>query len=324
MATFTSKAEIALGQGVWPLVHDLAHAMRRELGRAPRFFVAAPCYGVLPPTLEAAGAAVELGPLHQLYASKLPPDAVVISQPSNPEGCYLPREELVALAAYASEHRCRIVSDEIFGLVNLTHQAAETVRSPVTLEQAVPGTSGLTVLLGGLSKEFAAGGMRVGWLATHDAALALRVREAALGRLQLTMARAGSHLYAAFGRSGAGKLVHPRRHRALREHLVAMRRELAQKRALVVAALPEAPAVEEAGGLFLAPLVRAWLGRSIDGVRLTPENLPRQIYERTHVVVNGGAWCGDPERIRLVFSIPEEKLRRAAAGLRAFGEALEP
>ena len=319
-----AKAEIATGQGVWPLVHDLAWALRQQLGRRPRFHVATPCYGVLGPTLEAAGADVELGPLQALYEKRgaAAPDAVVISQPANPQGTYLSREELVSLAAYAAEHRCRIVSDEIFGLVNLTHTAAETVRSPVTLEQAVPGTSGLTVLLGGLSKEFAAGGMRLGWLATHDAELAARVREAALGRLQLVAARAGSHLYAAFARSGAGKLVHPRRHKGLRDHLQRMRRDLAARRAIAAAALPGEPNGEEAGGLFLAPSVRTWLGRTADGVRLTPDNLPQVIYEHTGVVVNGGPWCGDPERIRVVFSIPEDELRRAADALASFAAKL--
>ncbi|WP_373046062.1 aminotransferase class I/II-fold pyridoxal phosphate-dependent enzyme [Vulgatibacter sp.] len=319
------REEIVVGQGVWPLIHDFAWALGKQLGRAPRLYVATPCYGVLAPTLEAAGAVVEQGPLAALYERRggSAPDAVVISQPSNPQGCYLSREELVALAAWAAEHRCRIVSDEIFGLVNLTHTAAETVRSPVTLEQAVPGTSGLTVVLGGLSKEFAAGGMRVGWLATHDADLASLVREAALGTLQLVAARTGSHLYAAFGRTAAGRLVHPRRHRALREHLGSMRRDLAKKRARIAGALGLEGGSDEAGGLFLAPVVRAWMGRSIDGEALTPENLPRKLYEHTHVVVNGGPWCGDPERIRLVFSIPEEKLERAAERLAAFAKSLE-
>lgn len=320
-----TPAEIVLAQGVWPLIHDFAAALRVMLGRSPRLFVAAPCYGVLPPTLEAAGCIVETGPLHALYERRgdSAPDAVVISQPSNPLGCYLSREELVSLAAYAAEHRCRIVSDEIFGLVNLTHPAAETVRSPVSLEQAVPGTTNLTVILGGLSKEFAAGGMRVGWLATHDRELAAAVRTASLGPLQMTTARAGSHLYAAFARSGTGRLVHPRRHRALRDHLVAMRRDLAEKRALIASALGMPPPGEEAGGLFLSPRVNEWLGKRIDGVELTPENLPKALYERTHLVVNGGPWCSDPERIRAVFSLPREKVERAAGRLRAFDESLE-
>ncbi|MFP2933628.1 hypothetical protein ACLESO_52520, partial [Pyxidicoccus sp. 3LG] len=79
----------------------------------------------------------------------------------------------------------------------------------------------------------------------------------------------------------------------------------------------------DAGGpLPWAPRVTAWLGREVDGEMLTPENLPRVIYEHTHVVLNGGPWCGDPERVRAVFSIPREKLLRARERLLAFAAKL--
>jgi hypothetical protein len=66
----------------------------------------------------------------------------------------------------------------------------------------------------------------------------------------------------------------------------------------------------------------AWLGREVDGERLTPENLPAVVYAHTHVVLNGGPWCGDPERARAVFSIPREKLVKARERLLAFGAKL--
>ena len=315
--------EIALSQGVWPLIHDAALALRLRLGRAPRIFVAAPCYGILVPTLQAAGCEVEAAPLGALLErSSAAPDAVVISQPANPQGSYLPREELVSLAAYAVRHRSLIFSDEIFGLVNLDHPAAETVTSPATLDRAVPGASARTVIFGGLSKEFAAGGLRVGWMATRDRELAAMVDGIALGKLQLAAARAAAHLYAAYLRNSTGRLVHPERHRTLRSHLNSMRRELAAKRALLAAALPGDVDEGEAGGLFLAPLIRPWLGRKVDGVTLDRENLVQLLYDRTSVLVNSGAWCSDPDRIRAVFSIPEPKLREAAERLRAFAESL--
>jgi aspartate/methionine/tyrosine aminotransferase len=171
-------------------------ALRQRLGRAPRVFVAGPCYGVLPPTLRSAGCEVDVGPLAHLYEGKgASPDAVVISQPANPAGLYL-SHELMAMARWVVEHRCWLVSDEIFGLVNLGNPTAETVPSPTTLESAVPGITARTLLLGGLAKEFAAGGLRVGWLATQDAELAGDIGGVGLGRLQLASARAASHLYA--------------------------------------------------------------------------------------------------------------------------------
>ncbi|XXF79202.1 aminotransferase class I/II-fold pyridoxal phosphate-dependent enzyme [Myxococcaceae bacterium GXIMD 01537] len=314
--------ELVLAPGVWTLIHHLGVALRRRLERTPRVFLATPCYGVLPPTWVAAGCEVELGPLSTVQTRRGPaaPDAVVISQPSNPLGCYLSHEELVALAAYVVEQRSLLVSDEIFGLVNLSNPTAETVHSPVTLEQAVPGVGARTVLLGGLSKEFAAGGLRVGWLATRDRTLAAALREVGPGALHLATARAAAYLYAAYARGPEGLLLYPARHRALREFLIAQRRDLADKRALLAEVLPGDGRTEAtaAGGLFLSPYVGPWLGREVDGVQLTVENLPQVVYAHTHVVLNGGAWCADPRRVRAVFSIPRDKLLRARERLGAF------
>jgi aspartate/methionine/tyrosine aminotransferase len=320
--------DIVLGQGVWPLMHHLGVALRQRLGRAPRVFIATPCYGVLPPTWVAAGCEVELGPVAALQTRRGPgaPDVAVISQPSNPSGCYLSHEELVALATWAVDQRALLVSDEIFGLLNLTNPTAETVHSPVTLEQVVPGVGARTVVLGGLSKEFAAGGLRLGWLATRDRGLATALRESGLVAPTLATARAAAWLYVAYARSPEGRLLYPERHRALREFLIRMRRELAEKRALIAEALPEEGLSDTtaAGGLFLAPRVDSWLGKEVEGERLTVENLPRVVYAQTHVVLNGGEWCGDPERVRVVFSIPRDKLERARERLRAFASRLRP
>lgn len=312
--------EIVCAQGVWPLMHDLGVALGRRLGRPPRIHIATPCYGLLAPTFEAAGCSIELGPLEAVLTrtGADAPDAVVFSQPGNPTGRYLSREELVALAAWAVEQQAWLISDEVFGLINLTHVTTETVLSPVSIDQTVPGASARTLLLGGLSKELAAGGLRIGWLATRDHALAAAVREASLGAPSRVAARAATHVYGAWARSGSGRLLHPERYRDLLAHLTRMRRELADKRAILAAALPpeDLGPADELGGLFLAPPVAPWLSRTFGGQTVTPETLPGLLYAATSVVVNGGAWCGDPGRIRAVFSIPRPALTRAASRLR--------
>src|SRR5690606_10321502 len=137
----------------------------RRLSRAPRVWLVTPCYGLLPPTWGLAGAEILQGPLAALLARREPVDAVVISQPANPAGRFVAHRELVSLAAWIVEHQSLLISDEIFGLLNLTNANTETVMSPVGLELAVPGIGARTVVLGGLAKEYAAGGLRVGWMA---------------------------------------------------------------------------------------------------------------------------------------------------------------
>jgi hypothetical protein len=103
-----------------------------------------------------------------------------------------------------------------------------------------------------------------------------------------------------------------------------MRRSLADKRGMLLGVFREETTGEstEPGGLFLSPKVSTWLGKSIDDERLTPENFPRVLYEKTHVVVNGGEWCSDRERIRAVFSISREKLEKARDRIAVFASAL--
>ncbi|EAU67125.1 hypothetical protein STIAU_2672 [Stigmatella aurantiaca DW4/3-1] len=161
-------------------------------------------------------------------------------------------------------------------------------------------------------------------MATRDRALTEAVKQTSPGVLHLATARAAARLYVAYARGPDGKLLYPERHQALREFLAHMRRDLAEKRALLAEALPEDGLGEtvQAGGLFLAPRMTSWLGREVDGVKLTRENLPAVVYEHTHVVLNSGEWCGEPDRVRAVFSIPRETLEQARERLKAFARKL--
>jgi aspartate/methionine/tyrosine aminotransferase len=234
-------------------------------------------------------------------------------------GCYFSEEELSRLCAWAAQRGCWILSDEIFGLLSLGEGAGETVASP-----AARSGGAKVAILGGLSKELAAGGLRVGWLATHDDELAALVRRIRLAPVHLAATRAASQLYAAWGRDAAGEPIHPQRLELLQGYMASMRRRLAEKRAAIAEAFAGAGPSEgcEPGGLFLAPRVDNWLGKKAGGERITPEDLPRILYEHTSVVVNGGPWCGDLERVRVVFAIPDEALREAARRIEAFGRSL--
>lgn len=311
---------VLVSQGVWPLMYDTVVGLRAVLGRAPRIFLATPCYGLIPPTLEAAGAEIVSGPLEGLFAQDGPKcDAVLVSQPNNPLGTFLSERDLERLVDWARRRDAWILSDEIFGLLDLRAEREEKVASPA----ALPGGVERTLIFGGLSKEFAAGGLRVGWVSVPSDPLADAIREASLSPPHLVAARAAAHLYGAWKRGPGGSWLHPERREELLAYLEALRKELAEKRATIAEIFSEeALSSPDPAGLFLAPRIEAWLGKEVGGERLTPENLPRILYEQTGVVVNGGDWTGDRERIRLVFSIPGDSLREAARRLADFAASL--
>ena len=87
---------------------------------------------------------------------------LVINFPHNPTG-YLPTaDKLRSIVAIARRHNLRIFSDEMYHW--LEYDAAQ--RLPALCDLYEQG-----VALAGLSKAFALPGLRIGWLATQDAAL---------------------------------------------------------------------------------------------------------------------------------------------------------
>ncbi|MFN8493555.1 MAG: aminotransferase class I/II-fold pyridoxal phosphate-dependent enzyme [Caldilineaceae bacterium] len=88
---------------------------------------------------------------------------LVINFPHNPTG-YLPTEgELRSIVAIARRHQLRVFSDEMYRWLEYD----PTQQLPALCDLYEQGIS-----LAGLSKAFALPGLRIGWLATQDAALA--------------------------------------------------------------------------------------------------------------------------------------------------------
>jgi aspartate/methionine/tyrosine aminotransferase len=94
---------------------------------------------------------------------------IVVNTPHNPTGFLMPRREYEALLALADERGITVFSDEVYR--ELEHDAAD--RLPAACD-----VSARAVSLGVMSKAYGLAGLRIGWVATRNAAL--RERMAAL------------------------------------------------------------------------------------------------------------------------------------------------
>ena len=83
--------------------------------------------------------------------------AIVITNPNNPTGVVMTRDELASIAGFAIRHDLWVISDEVYGDVLFGESGA--VRSIASL----PGMAERTVICGSLSKSHAMTGWRVGW-----------------------------------------------------------------------------------------------------------------------------------------------------------------
>lgn len=86
--------------------------------------------------------------------------AIVINNPSNPCGNILPRENLLGVVALAEKYHLPIIADEIYDKILFSGQTFTPIASLTT---TVP-----ILTVGGLAKQFAVPGFRVGWIIIYD------------------------------------------------------------------------------------------------------------------------------------------------------------
>ena len=107
--------------------------------------------------------------------------ALLVCHPHNPLGQSYPRETLIALMEFCNKHAIHLISDEIYALSTYTlgsgpestaSAPTEPFRSILSIPNAVTHIDpSLLHVLYGMSKDLAAGGLRVGMLHTRNSDL---------------------------------------------------------------------------------------------------------------------------------------------------------
>jgi aspartate/methionine/tyrosine aminotransferase len=152
--------------------------LNATLGPGDHAVVIAPAYQSLYAVARGAGADVTLVPLDAEAGWRLDLQALraavrpstrllVVNFPHNPTGALPDRETFAAIVDLAREAGAWLLSDEVDRL--LEYEPADRLPAAVDLYERA-------ISLGVMSKAFALAGLRIGWVATHDAGL--------LGRLQ--------------------------------------------------------------------------------------------------------------------------------------------
>ncbi|HEY9855207.1 MAG TPA: pyridoxal phosphate-dependent aminotransferase, partial [Stenomitos sp.] len=329
--------ELVLGQGVIPLLGDAIRAVARRSGRS-HVTVALPRghYGVFPSliqlsdaTLQMLDARPEAGfkvSVEALERLPYPPDALLLVNPNNPSGLYYDREELLAIAHYVVTHQITVLSDEIFALTG----QPERFVSLASLEREVPGLAERVITFGGLSKEFAAGGLRVGYAAGRDRDLMREIEVLRLGPVDAVAMRAAEVLWGAFRRTDLGRLVDETAYHEVMHYLDLQRRQLSQRQHRLRQTLEQVGLTPEApweGGLFLLVPTGAWHGRTWKGpdrdILLDERNLPTLLRDVAGLRVNPGDWTGAPGHVRMVFSLEDRRFNEALKRLNDFAKGLD-
>ncbi|MCB0183052.1 MAG: aminotransferase class I/II-fold pyridoxal phosphate-dependent enzyme, partial [Caldilineaceae bacterium] len=207
--------------------------------------------------------------------------------PSNPTGAVMEREGLLQIARIAEEHDLIVISDEIYDrLVYGDHQHV--------MFASLPGMAERTVHLGGMSKDYAMTGWRIGY---------------ACGPADLIGAMRKIHQYLIMSASTMGQeaalvaLTDP----AAEEHVLQMVASYDQRRRLIVSGLNELglDCFEPKGAFYAFPSIR----RTGMTEQAFCETL---LLEERVAVIPGSAFGGGGEgHVRCAYAASMENIERA-------------
>ena len=171
--TTAAPDDVITFTGAEEAVFLLMHAL---LAPGDHAVVAWPAYQSLFEVARSIGAEVTLVPLDprdwsldpEAVVAALRPNTrvVVINFPHSPTGALLPRASFDRLTSETERRGITLLSDEVYRLLEL--DPGDRLPAGVDVGQR-------TVSMGVMSKAFALAGLRVGWVATHDASLRARL-----------------------------------------------------------------------------------------------------------------------------------------------------
>ncbi|WP_051947555.1 aminotransferase class I/II-fold pyridoxal phosphate-dependent enzyme [Streptomyces scabiei] len=211
--------------------------------------------------------------------------AVILSSPGNPTGAVHPESHLRQIADWAERHGIWVVSDDIYRAFDHTG----TYRS---ILRVAPQLRGRAVVVGGVSKEHAMTGWRVGWLAAPPEIVA---------SARLHVSRTITHVPTVNQRAALAALCDT-------GTPVEAARDYRRRRALLVDALNGIDGIDcplPDGGMFAFPDVddllrdRGWTSSA---------DLAAWLLDTAHLAVVPGEAFGAPGRIRVCFAVDDHTL----------------
>ena len=218
--------------------------------------------------------------------------AIFFSNPNNPTGVVLSRDELQAIADLAIAHDLWVVVDEVYESLVFDGEYHSLA--------ALPGMAERCVVIGSLSKSHAMTGWRIGWIIANPPMVA----HAETLVLSMLYGLPGFVMEAAT----AAVLAHD-------EVTAGMREIYRRRRDLVVAGLAACPGIT-----VQAPQAGMFVLVDVRGTGLSSLDFAWRLFREAGVSVLDAAAFGEPAQgfVRLSFTLGEERLAEACQRIAQF------
>jgi methionine S-methyltransferase len=254
-------------------------------------------------TDSARGFKVNLDDLKQILTKNKNGSWLVLSAPIvNPTGVIYSSDELKEIADIVTASNGVLVLDSIFS--GLHFEAKNEHIKQDFLNKC------RWLILGGVSKEFASGGLRIGYGISRDSEIIFAIKNCSLTEPHRTLKFVLKKLYKS-SQQMLSSLNFQRQVLKERAHRLT---EVLQNSGWKV--------LNPSGGLFLIATPEKLLGKKVANEIISIQNIAQLLRENTRVVINSPEWIGIPEYFRFVLSVSDEEFEKALVAINNFYKSI--
>ena len=323
---YASKDNFTYGLGVASLFSAVVQQCRQQQGTfifpqgAYGHFRATLDYHRLPVQIvlgkETDGFKLDLIALEQILQTTANPWLYLNAPISNPTGALYTASELQSIMQLAWQYQAVVILDTIFSGLEF-HTSATNIDLSWLQDRRQP-TNGKLILLGGISKEFAAAGIRFGYLYSPHATIVKQLRPLIPQQLPQTTMYAMSRFFDHLSN----------RDQSLTQHQQSQCQLLQQRAQQLVAVLQRSgwSPIMPQGGLFLVAKPTAFLGKAVSRNRddikqdilIDGDSIANVLFDRVNLTINSATWTGLPNYCRFVLSVSESEFQQALIRIQQF------
>jgi methionine S-methyltransferase len=217
----------------------------------------------------------------------------------NPTGAIYTSEELEAIFNVAAQFGATIVMDSIFAGLAFDDRQFSDLRK--ALDAILQSNKARFILLGGISKEYAAGGLRFGYAWSPNRRFAELIQSHIHRRCHFTLGYAMRALFQAHHVQEPSLMAHlDQQNKTLKERSRRLTKQLRRLKWQVI---------EPQGGLFMVakpPMT----GKKLSTTEHA-DMIAEQWYKQYDIAINNAQWTGLPGYCRFVLSCSEETFEKA-------------
>lgn len=237
----------------------------------------------------------------------------------NPTGAKYTIEEITEIFKVAEKHDAIIILDTIFSELEFSKKF-DSYNIQNIIKKYTPKLN--FVLLGGLSKELAAGGLRIGFGYSESVALKSAMMRGINYHIPIIIRYAARKIYSILN-SGSNEVL---KHFREQSHFLQQRSEKLSHVLLQNGWEP----LSSNGGLFIIAKPTKMIGKKIKVLKdneeiivlINTNNIHEVLFYKTELLVNGSDWTGISDYCRFVLSVTEQEFESAIEKLELFWSAV--